>query len=68
MSGYSPEYLFRHEFFLEEFDGKPKLERYYSQVQGLMGLTVAWWCYFHVYTSKGMSSECTPFDAQFELT
>ena len=55
-------------FFLEEVDEKPKLKRthkYYSQVQGLMGVTGARWCNFVVYTSKGMSIECIPFNAQY---
>lgn len=55
-------------FFMEEVDGKPKLKRthkYYSQVQGLMGVTGAKWCDFVVYTSKGMSIERIPFDPQF---
>ena len=55
-------------FFMEEVDGKPKLKRthkYYSQVQGLMGVTGAKWRDFVVYTSKGMSIERIPFDPQF---
>ena len=54
--------------FMEEVDGKPKLKRthkYYSQVQGLMGVTGAKWCDFVVYTSKGMSIERISFDPQF---
>lgn len=55
-------------FFLEEVNGMPKLKRthkYYTQVQGLMGVTGARWCDFVVYTSKGMSIERIPFDVQF---
>lgn len=55
-------------FFLEEVNGMPKLKRthkYYTQVQGLMGVTGARWCDFVVYTSKGMSIERNPFDVQF---
>ena len=55
-------------FFMEEVHGKPKLKRthkYYSQVQGLVGVTGSRWCYFVVFTSKGMSIECIPFDSQF---
>ena len=55
-------------FFMEEVDGKPKLKRthkYYSQVQGLMGVTGAKWCDFVVYTSKGISIERISFDPQF---
>ena len=54
-------------FFLE-VNGMPKLKRthkYYTQVQGLIGVTGARWCDFVVYTSKGMSIECIPFDVQF---
>ena len=55
-------------FSWKKFDGKPKLKRthkYYSQVQGLMGVTGAKWCDFVVYTSRGMSIERIPFDPQF---
>lgn len=55
-------------FFLEEVNGMPKLKRthkYYTQVEGLMGVTGARWCDFVVYTSKGMSIERIPFDVQF---
>ena len=55
-------------FFLEEVNGEPKLKRnlhYYAQVQGLMGVTVARWVDFIVYTSKGMSIERIAFDRVF---
>ena len=39
--------------------------KYYSQVQGLVGVTGARWCDFVVYTSKGMSIEPIPFDEQY---
>lgn len=55
-------------FFLEEVNGMPKLKRthkYFTQVQGLMGVTGARWCDFVVYTSKGMSIERIPFDVQY---
>ena len=39
--------------------------KYYSQVQGLMGVTGARWCKFVVYTSKGMSIERIPFNPKF---
>jgi len=55
-------------FFLENVSGEPKLKsnhKYYSQVQGLMGVTGARWCDLVVYTSKGMSIECIPFDEQY---
>ena len=52
-------------FFLENINGEPKLKRghkYYTQVQGLMGVTGAKWYDFVVYASKGMSTERIPFD------
>ena len=55
-------------FFLENVNGEPKLKRghnYYTQVQGLMGVTGAQWCDFMVYTSKGMSIERIPFDREY---
>ena len=55
-------------FFLENVNGEPKLKRnhkYYTQVQGLMGVTGARWCDFVVYTSKGMSIERIPFDEEY---
>ena len=55
-------------FFMEEVDGKPKLNhthKYYVQVQRLMGVTRAKWCDFVVCTSKGMSIARIPFDPQF---
>ena len=55
-------------FFLKEVNGQPKLKRthkYYAQAQGLTGVTGATWCDFVVYTNKGMSVECIPFDPQF---
>ena len=58
-------------FFLENRNGELKLKRnhkYYSQVQGLLGVTGARWCDFVVYTSKGMSIECIPFDDQYWKT
>ena len=42
--------------------------KYYSQVQGLMGVTGARWCDFVVYTSKGMSIERIPFNPQFGMS
>ena len=58
-------------FFLENQNGELKLKRnhkYYTQVQGLLGVTGARWCDFVVYTSKGMSIECIPFDDEYWKT
>ena len=55
-------------FFLENVNGELKLKRnhkYYTQVQGLMGVTGARWCDFVVYTSKGMSIERILFDEEY---
>ena len=58
-------------FFLENQNGELKLKRnhkYYTQVQGLLGVTGARWCDFVVYTSKGMSIERIPFDDEYWKT
>ena len=52
-------------FFLVNRNGELKLKlnhKYYTQVQGLLGVTGARWCDFVVYRSKGMSTERIPFD------
>ena len=57
--------------FLENLNGELKLKRnhkYYTQVQGLLGVTGARWCDFVVYTSKGMSIEGIPFDDDYWKT
>ena len=58
-------------FFLENQNGELKLKRnhkYYTQVQGLLGVTGARWCDFVVYTSKGMSIKRIPFDDEYWKT
>ena len=58
-------------FFLENQNGELKLKqnhKYYSQVQGLLGVTGARWCDFVVYTSKGMSIERIPSDEEYWKT
>ena len=53
-------------FFMEKIsDTKCRLKRdhaYYAQVQGQMGVTGSKWCYFIVYTSKGIYIERIAFD------
>ena len=58
-------------FLLENQNGEPKLKlnhKYYTQVQGLLGVTGARWCDFVVYTSKDMSNERIPFDEEYWKT
>lgn len=39
--------------------------KYYSQVQGQMGISKRKWCDFIIFTTKGLSVERIPFDTDF---
>ena len=50
--------------------GQPQIKlkrkhKYYSQVQGQLGISKRKWCYFIIFTTKGLSVERIQFDTDF---
>ena len=53
---------------LDASTGSIKLKenhQYYAQVQGQMGIGEQSWCYFVIYTNKGLTVQQIPFDCKF---